>query len=168
MSNILITGYPRSGKTTLIMKFLEFTTKSCSGFYTEEIKNSNGFRIGFKIIGISSKQEEIRAHVNENGNYKVGKYIVNIDNFEKIALYEMEKKSDLIIVDEIGKMELFSECFKKQLLKCLDQGNVLATITMKGGGKFVWDIKNRKDVKILEITKNNRNQILKDLKSLLE
>jgi nucleoside-triphosphatase len=163
MTNILITGYPRTGKTTLIMKFLEQTNKKCSGFYTEEIRNEQGIRVGFKVVAINSKEEGILAHVEERSNYRVGKYNVNIMDFERVALPEMEKESEIVIIDEIGKMELFSEPFKKQLLKCLEQGNVLATITMKGGGKFVLGIKNREDVEIIEITTNNRNQLTKEI-----
>ncbi|NHK30789.1 MAG: NTPase [Asgard group archaeon] len=163
MVNILITGYPRTGKTTLIIKFLEQTTKNCSGFYTEEIRNNQGIRVGFKVVAISSTEEGILAHVDERSNYRVGKYFVNITDFERIALPEMERESDLVIIDEIGKMELFSEPFKNQLLKCLEQGSVLATITMKGGGKFVWGIKNREDVELIEITTDNRNLIVKEI-----
>jgi nucleoside-triphosphatase len=163
MVNILITGYPRTGKTTLIMKFLDQTTKNCSGFYTEEIRNNQRIRVGFKVVAISSEEEGILAHVDERSSYRVGKYNVNIKDFEEIALPEMEKESEIVIIDEIGKMELFSEPFKNQLLKCLEQGNVLATITMKGGGKFVWGIKNREDVEVIEITTDNRNQIIKEI-----
>ncbi|MHA1442845.1 MAG: nucleoside-triphosphatase, partial [Candidatus Heimdallarchaeota archaeon] len=108
-------------------------------------------------------KEGILAHINERSQYRVGKYNVNLTDFEQVAIPEMEKEADLVIIDEIGKMELFSESFKKQLVKCLDKGNVLATITMKGGGKFVLDIKNRIDVELFEITKSNRNQIFNKL-----
>lgn len=168
MTNILITGYPRTGKTTLIMKFLEQTSKKCSGFYTEEIRNNQGIRVGFKVVAISLEEEGILAHVEVRSSYRVGKYFVDITDFEKIALPEMKRESDLVIIDEIGKMELFSEPFKNQLLKCLEQGNVLATITMKGGGKFVWDIKNREDVELVEITTNNRNLIIKEIVNRLK
>jgi len=163
MTNILITGYPRTGKTTLIMKFLAQTKKSCSGFFTEEIRNEQEIRVGFKVVGICTNKEGILAHINERSQYRVGKYNVNLTDFEQVVIPEMEKEADLVIIDEIGKMELFSESFKKQLVKCLDKGNVLATITMKGGGKFVLDIKNRIDVELFEITKSNRNQIFNKL-----
>jgi nucleoside-triphosphatase THEP1 len=106
MVNILITGYPRTGKTTLIMKFLDQTTKNCSGFYTEEIRNNQRIRVGFKVVAISSEEEGILAHVDERSSYRVGKYNVNIKDFEEIALPEMEKESEIVIIDEIGKMQL--------------------------------------------------------------
>ncbi|NHJ47576.1 MAG: NTPase [Asgard group archaeon] len=163
MTNILITGYPRTGKTTLVMRFLKQTKKKCAGFYTEEIRNEQNIRIGFKVVGISTNQTGILAHVDVRSSYRVGKYNVNLSDFEKIALLEMKKESDIVIIDEIGKMELFSESFKNQLMKCLEQGNVFATITMKGGGKFVSNIKNRDDIELIELTKSNRNLIIKTL-----
>jgi nucleoside-triphosphatase len=163
MSNILITGYPRTGKTTLIKKFLEQTTQSCTGFITEEIRNDKNIRVGFKVVGISSNQTGILAHVSVKSNYQVGKYKVDLLDFEKIALEEMKKKADLVIIDEIGKMELFSKLFKDQLINCLQQRNVLGTITMRGGGKFVMDIMDREDVELIEITQENRNQVLNDI-----
>jgi nucleoside-triphosphatase THEP1 len=168
MAKILITGYPQSGKTTLVMKFLKQTTLDCVGFYTEEIRNKQGIREGFKVVGISTGQEGILAHVNVKSEYRVGKYGVNLVDFEKVALKEMEKEADLVIIDEIGKMELFSKLFKTQLLKCLERGNVLATITKKGGGEFVMQLKHRTDIEFLEITKNNRNLIIKTLVDRLQ
>ena len=61
MSNILITGYPRTGKTTLIKKFLEQTTLNCIGFLTEEIRNDQNIRVGFKVVEISTNQTGILA-----------------------------------------------------------------------------------------------------------
>jgi len=159
----MITGYPRIGKTTAIMKFLEKTTKKCSGFYTEEIKNQYGRREGFKIVGISTGEVGTLAHINVKSYRKVGKYYVDFEGFEAVALPEMEKEAELVIIDEIGKMELFSSKFKFQLMHNLNLGNVLGTITKKGGGNYVDLLKKRADIELIELTKKNRDEVVKEL-----
>ena len=131
------------------------------GFYTEEILNTKGIRVGFRVLTISSNEPGILAHTNNRTGWKVGKYYVNMHDFERVVLPELDKKADLIVIDEIGKMELFSEKFKEKLMECLEKGSVLATITMKGGGEFVKKIKNREDSELFYITERNRMKIAK-------
>ncbi|NHJ32740.1 MAG: AAA family ATPase [Asgard group archaeon] len=163
MTNIMLTGFPRVGKTTVIMRFLEKTRRECSGFYTEEIKNQNGRREGFKVVGISTGEVGILAHINVKSFRKVGKYFVDIEGFEAVALPEMDTKAEIVIIDEIGKMELYSSKFKFQLLHNLNNQNVLATITKKGGGNYVELMKKREDIELIELTKQNRDEVVKEL-----
>lgn len=163
MTNIMLTGFPRVGKTTAIMRFLEKTKKKCSGFYTEEIKNQYGRREGFKIVGISTGEVGTLAHIKVKSFRKVGKYFVDFEGFEAVALPEMEKEAELVIIDEIGKMELFSSKFKFQLMHNLNIGNVLATITKKGGGNYVELLKKRVDIELIELTKQNRDEVVEKL-----
>lgn len=73
----------------------------------------------------------------------------------------MEKK--IIVIDEIGKMELLSPQFQEVVEKALDADNpVLGTITL-ARHPFVQKVKARSDVKIFEVTKQNRDQVLKTL-----
>ncbi|NHJ87100.1 MAG: NTPase [Asgard group archaeon] len=163
MNHVLITGYPGTGKTTLIKKIIPNLNLSYAGFYTEEIRNQHGSREGFKIIGLSTKKEGLLAHIKIKSGLQVGKYQVAIDEFEDIALEEMTKEVEVIIIDEIGKMELFSEKFKQELINCLSKKRVLATIAARGGGQVVEIIKARKDCKLLEITKDNREQLVEKI-----
>jgi nucleoside-triphosphatase THEP1 len=69
----------------------------------------------------------------------------------------------LIIIDEIDKMECFSEKSKKLLEKILNsEKSIIATITLKVSGPIA-EIKRRKDVKIFEITKKNRDSLLLEI-----
>lgn len=165
--NILITGYPKTGKTTLIKALIENCSKTLAGFYTEEIMNTKGIRVGFRIITLSSEEPGVLAHTKIKTGWKVGKYFVDVNEFERIILPELSLEADMIVIDEIGKMELFSENFKEKLVECLDKGNVVATITMKGGGKFVKEIKNREDSELYYITEKNRNKISKIIQAKL-
>lgn len=135
MASILLTGLPGVGKTTVIKNFVARTSCSCTGFYTSEIRNEKGKRIGFNVTNIDGSAEETFARIDFATNHHVAKYAVDISRFEQLALPAMDisKHNQLIVVDEIGKMELFSPKFKVQLIKCLDSRRLLAPITVRGG-----------------------------------
>jgi len=171
MTNILITGFPRSGKTTLIKKVLEKLQKQekyLAGFYTEELKNNCNQRVGFQIRTIAGQQKGILAQSMERTAWRIGKYFVNLKEFEVIVLPELQRTAELIVIDEIGKMELLSQSFREQVLRNLENGNVLATITKKGGGVFVQELKARKDVILFEISPENRDAILDKVISIMQ
>ncbi|MGC9048636.1 MAG: NTPase [Patescibacteria group bacterium] len=169
IKNIFITGRPGCGKTTLIMEILRGIDLSVGGFYTAEIREK-GMRKGFKIITIDGK-EGILAHQNIKSPYKVSKYGVNIKDLEKIvvkAVLGALKRDKICIIDEIGKMELFSEKFKKAVLTALDSKNkVLGTIKLTPD-PFTDKIKKRKDTKVFYLTRENREEIKEKLKQLLK
>jgi len=170
--NILITGFPGVGKTTLIKKLTENPIDlKPVGFYTEEIREK-GIRKGFKLISLDGG-EGILSHVDVKSPYTVGKYKVDIDGFENFIDYIpfFDPTSSFIIIDEIGKMECLSEKFKKLLKEILDSEKVLvATIALKGGG-FIEEIKKRDDIKLFEMKQDNREsllfEILRNIKTLI-
>ncbi|MCX8015443.1 MAG: AAA family ATPase, partial [candidate division WOR-3 bacterium] len=83
---ILITGKPRSGKTTLIKNIMnKLPNKLYGGFYTEEIRDANNNRIGFRKKTTDGK-ETLLADVNLNSQHRIGKYKVNIAGVESVAL----------------------------------------------------------------------------------
>ncbi|MDP3768707.1 MAG: nucleoside-triphosphatase [Dehalococcoidia bacterium] len=47
MAAILVTGRPRSGKTTLIRDVLDAVDAPAAGFYTRERRGPDGRRTGF-------------------------------------------------------------------------------------------------------------------------
>jgi nucleoside-triphosphatase len=160
MKNLLITGRPGCGKTTLIKKILERANLPIGGFYTEEIRE-RGARKGFRIITTAGKIG-VLAHVDFTGEPRVGKYGVNLKDFEKIAVLSMLdglKKKKPIVVDEIGRMELFSEEFRRVLTRSLDARIVIGTILMKYH-EFADRIRERADVEVLLLTPDNEAEIL--------
>ncbi len=93
--NILLTGLPRSGKTTVIIKIAEYLKGDCCGFFTREIKH-HGRRQGFQIVSVADPcQKKTLAHVSFSSKYKVSKYGVApeaLNPFIKELYKNMETK----------------------------------------------------------------------------
>ncbi|MGQ9610462.1 MAG: NTPase [bacterium] len=161
IKNILITGNPGVGKTTLIKNIISKLNISAGGFYTSEIRNSEGKRWGFKIISLDGK-EDIMASVQIISRYRISKYGVNITAIDRIgtsAIADAIKNKDIIIIDEIGRMELFSKEFANVTIDALDSPKiVLGTITAKNTN-FTKKIKERTDTKIVKLNRVNFAEI---------
>ena len=158
VKNLLITGRPGSGKSTVIenvlMKLKEAGLKA-GGFITPEIR-VNGKRQGFKIVNILTGEEAIMADRSNKGKYRIGRYSVYlnvIDRYGVESLYQALENADIIVMDEIGKMELLSPRFRKAVSDALNSPKkVLGTIPLRSFDPFIVDIKRRVDCKILNIS----------------
>jgi nucleoside-triphosphatase len=162
--NLLITGLPGVGKTTLVKKLSE-ALKSFhpAGFYTEEIRE-RGERKGFELISLEG-EKALFSHKDIRSPYQVGQYKVDIKGFEEFldSIAFFNPFSSLIIIDEIGKMECLSDQFKRLLKEILDSGKwVIATIALKGSG-LIAEVKERKDVMLFEITRKNRDSLFSEI-----
>jgi len=130
-----ITGNPGSGKTTLVMLIVEKLKHegiNIDGFITREIKEDN-VRTGFQIIDVKTRNKGLLASKKlKIHGPRVGSYVVNLEDIEIVAVQALERafnSSDVIIIDEIGTMELFSSSFKSIVNKILKSNkNCLATI----------------------------------------
>jgi nucleoside-triphosphatase len=167
--NIFITGIPGCGKTTLIKEILKELKVPAKGFFTEEIRK-NGERIGFKIVTLSGKTG-ILAEKGFESSFRVSKYGINLKDLEEIGVKEIEeglKEDCLIVVDELGKMELFSKKFQEIISKALDSKNkILGTIMLKPN-PFCDEIKRRLDTKIFYLTRENFQEVKKEIINILK
>ncbi|MEO0275650.1 MAG: NTPase [candidate division WOR-3 bacterium] len=162
--HLLLTGPPRVGKTTIIEKAIkELKSKyKLDGFITKEIREK-GEREGFEIIKIDGERK-IFSHINFKTSYKVGKYGVNLKNLEEIIEKIDYKNCDILIVDEIGKMELLSKKFFiwiKEVLKN-EKPRILGVV----GEKVLENLKKEIDFSKCEIIKvmyENRENLLKEI-----
>lgn len=153
--NIIITGVPKSGKSTLLKEIIsKFDYKT--GFITNEILKDNK-RIGFEIE-TSLGEKSVIASVYFQTDFKVAKYFVNVDNIDLIIPKITQfGDNNLLYIDEIAEMELFSEKFKDLVTKYFDSSNIcIATLSCVYDDKFIQSIKNRNDVIIIEIDVENR------------
>jgi hydroxyethylthiazole kinase-like uncharacterized protein yjeF len=166
--HLFLTGKPACGKTSLIKLLIKNIQKK-RGFFTEEVKNGDE-RVGFKIITLA-KKEAIFAHKDFKSTHKVSRYGVDINIFNSLAIKEMEEAletdCDFVIIDELGKMELFSEEFKEVCLKLLGTKRVLGTISLMGD-TFLDKIRARSDVFILNLERENFNETKRKAELALE
>ena len=157
----LLTGEPGCGKTTIIKETLSKTSKSAGGFYTEEIRNQ-GIRQGFKIITLDGNSA-VLSHTDVHSPHRVSKYGVDTDNIDRVAvpaLKEAIQSKDVVVIDEIGKMELFSQSFQDAVLEAFNsEKRVLGTI-MLAYHPWADKIKQRPDLEIIKVTRFNRNEVL--------
>jgi len=162
--NILITGQPGIGKTTLIKKLAtELADLRPVGFYTEEIRE-NGVRRGFELVSLSG-QRGLLSHIDIKSPYRVSKYGVDIKCFEDFLNFIpfFDRETEIVIIDEIGKMECFSKKFKTLVENILDSEKIfISTIALKSGG-FIAEVKKRNNIKLLEMSLANRNSLLSEM-----
>ncbi|MFC1709553.1 NTPase [Candidatus Omnitrophota bacterium] len=167
---IIISSKPGVGKTTLVKELLSSIKVSVCGFYTEEIKE-NSKRVGFKVVNLTDKEEAILAHVYLEGPRRVGKYKVNIKDFEPMAVKVLEQalkgKEELVIIDEIGRMELFSRAFRQLVIKLLNsRKNVIFTIKTDWVKSWVHKL-NDKDIYHFDLSRPNYTETLREIQELL-
>ncbi|HUV60320.1 MAG TPA: NTPase [Desulfatiglandales bacterium] len=161
--NILVTGPPGCGKSTLIEKVINRMEEPVGGFFTREIKEK-GRRVGFSINTLDGR-EGILAHKHITSTYRVGNYGVNIEDIDTIAVPSLipNGKDEIVVIDEIGKMECFSLLFRDTLMRVLNAPHwIIGSIAQKGG-RFIQSIKERNDVRLIHISAQNRNMLVEKI-----
>ncbi len=164
---VLLTGLPRSGKTTAVQRVVADFWGQAAGFYTREIRH-HGTRVGFEIITLAG-QTAVLSHVDFPGPLRVGKYGVNLENLHQVALPALVPAPglDLIVVDEIGKME----CLSPRFIAVMENlwrapVHMLATIAAKGGD-YIQTVKQKPGLILLNINPQNREEIPAKILNLL-
>lgn len=160
---VFLTGLPGSGKSTVLMKAVEILREKglkIGGIITPE-KRIGGKRIGFGIKDVWSGAEGILARVNKKVGPKVGKYTIYLESFEKVALPALEfalKNCDLIVIDEVGRMEAFSKRFMENVLEIFNSYKKVLAVVHRN---FVSRFKNFG--KVIEVNENNRDSLPREL-----
>jgi nucleoside-triphosphatase len=155
-NNIFLTGAPSSGKTTVIRKVVQALEYPANGFFTEEERVA-GKRVGFLMRTLDGRKGYL-AHQDIESSFHIRRYGVSIENIETIAVPSIAPVNrNIIILDEIGKMECFSEVFKQAATRALDSPNIVVGTITFGGDDFILGIKQRVDMEIHEVTPDNRD-----------
>ncbi len=162
---LLITGQPGVGKTTVLTKTVNLLKErgfSVGGMLSREVRE-NGVRVGFEILDLGSQKRGWLAHINQPDGPRVGKYRVNLQDLEAIgakAITDAIQKRDVVAIDEIGPMELFSEKFREAVNIALQSSKlVIAVVHWKAQGKLINDVKQRADAETFGVTNENRERI---------
>ncbi|XP_008320553.1 cancer-related nucleoside-triphosphatase isoform X3 [Cynoglossus semilaevis] len=180
--HVFLTGPPGVGKTTLVQKACEALLSSgvgVEGFYTEEVRE-RGRRTGFDVVtmtgerGHLSRIRDVTSASPGRREYTVGQYVVDLPAFEALVLPLFRNvgladggNKKVFVIDEIGKMELFSQSFIRAVRQILDSSSctVLGTIPIPKGKPLglVEEVRSSRDVRVFAVTKENRNALLQDI-----
>jgi nucleoside-triphosphatase len=145
------------------MKVIEALKKKgfkIGGFITPEIR-VKGKRIGFRVVDVYSGEEGILASVDQKTGQRIGKYRVNLEDFERVALKALDfaiKECDVIAIDEIGKMELFSKAFKEKIDELLAQDKPMICVLHRNLVE-----KHKEFGKVVWVTPENRDKLSEEL-----
>ena len=160
----LLTGQPGTGKTSLIKEAIADMKGKAGGFYTEEIR-SQGVRQGFRLVTLEGNTA-VLAHLYIQSPHRVSKYGVDIESLDRVgvsALRQASEQCDLVVIDEIGKMELFSAKFRQAVLDTIDSGKRLLGTIMLSPNPWADAIKRKPQVNLVTITRANHHQVLDEL-----
>ncbi|MFH1862496.1 MAG: nucleoside-triphosphatase [bacterium] len=173
-SVILLTGQPGIGKTTVIRQIAERLGDRAGGFYTQEMR-ANGVRRGFEIITLDGASDYLALRSNRpifSREIPFKSYRVNLVGIEDLAVAALRKARDrdkLIIVDEIGPMEITSPLFCRVIRELLeDESTCLIGTIVRRPYRFADEVKRHPRVKVQEITVANRNPIAQTILDRLE
>ncbi len=163
---IVLTGPPGCGKTTAVMKVVGALDQKLRmvGFYTQEVREA-GRRKGFRWHRLDGRAGML-AHVDIKGPYRVSKYGVDVESFDREAVSVLNPDAtevDLFVIDEIGKIECFSDKFVDAVRRLLDSGrSILATVAQKGSG-LIREAKSHPGIKLLHLTPANRDEVTQEI-----
>jgi nucleoside-triphosphatase len=161
---ILLTGPPGCGKTTAIRKVLERLEVEAHGFFTQEMREG-GRRTGFKLITLGG-QEGVLAHTSIGGEARVGKYGVDLSVMDGIAVDAIREgiaAAGLIVIDEIGPMELLSAKFRSVVIEALEADLPLLGTIMRRRSPFADRLKARQDVRVIEMRRGTTESIVEQI-----
>ncbi len=162
MPTVLVTGPPGCGKTTLIRKAIAELGVLASGFYTEEVRSA-GRREGFALVTLDGRRATL-ASVRIRGPHRVSRYGVDVQALETVGLPALEAPdAALVVIDEIGKMELLSQRFQETVSHALAGGAPVLASVMLSRHPFADALKARDDVRLIHLTLQNRDRALGDV-----
>jgi nucleoside-triphosphatase len=165
----LLTGRPGVGKTTCLRRVLDGLRRPAGGFLTDEVR-AGGTRVGFALVTLDGRRAML-AHVERRGSPRVGKYGVDVEALDRVgvpAIRAAIEAGRLVVVDEIGKMELASAAFRSAVDDALASAAPVLGTVMATSRPWVDRIKARRGVTLIEVTAANRDRLPARLLDLVE
>ena len=162
---LFLTGCPGVGKTTVLLKavgVLRARGWTVGGMISREVRE-RGERVGFEISDLCSGRLGWLAHVGQQSGPRIGKYQVNLADLEGVgvsAISEAVERSDVVVVDEIGPMELSSERFRQAVKRVVDCEKLVAgVIHWMARDRLLEEVRAREDAQIYVVTLENRGRL---------
>jgi nucleoside-triphosphatase len=165
---ILLTGVPGSGKTTLIQRVLQAVPVQAHGFYTREIREQ-GVRKGFEIVTLAG-ETGVLAHMDIRSQERIGKYGVDLQALDSVAVAALQaglSSGSLLVIDEIGPMELLSEHFRRTVMQVLESPLPLLGSIVKRPHPFADRIKRLPQVTLVTVSPRNRDELVGSVRKKL-
>lgn len=166
-----LTGPPGCGKTTAILKIsniLKSSNVKVDGMYTEEIRVL-GRRVGFRVTRIASGESGVMAHIDFRSPYRVGKYSVDIKTLETVGvagILDGLDTAEVVIIDEVGPMELYSNNFINAIRKILSHDlPAILTVHYRASHPIVYEVKKTAGNRLVTLNENNRDRVPYDISS---
>lgn len=176
---LLLTGAPRTGKSTLLRRLAETYHGNAGGVIVAEVTGAGGRRCGFELQVVWSapgarlqvlERVELAAAADRPGAPKVGRYAVNPGALALAvqALDGAMHEGGLVVIDEIGPLQALSPEFRDAVLRCLDGPcHLLGTLSAQSEDPFVMQVRARPGVRVLEVTRQNRFHLAEGLQAWL-
>jgi nucleoside-triphosphatase len=163
---LLIEARPGAGKTTALRRLSELLRQAglpLSGFLTGELRKG-GRRVGFEIETFTGERG-VLAHVELPGPPRVGRYGVDLEAFERLALPAVRRpRGDrVVLIDELGKMELASQPFREGVEALFDRALPLVATVQLARHPFTDGLKRRPGVETVRLTARNRDRLPREL-----
>lgn len=164
-----VTGHPGVGKTTLVLRVMERVPLKCGGMITKEIRKI-GRRVGFSVHDVLTGREGILAHIHLERGPKLGRYRINLRDLEQVGAAAIERaveECDLVVIDEVGPMELHSERFIRAVEQALESDkHLLVTVHRSSNHHLAYRIRHETD-RFFRLSATKRDRITEEVVELL-
>jgi len=159
---LLLEGRPGIGKSTLARRLLALLQQAgvpVAGFTTGELR-TGGRREGFAVEAVSGARG-VLAHFDLPGPPRVGRYGVDLPTFERVALPVLRapRTGGVVVVDELGKMELASAAFREAIMELLGRDVAVVATVHVGHHRFTDALKHRPDIWVIRVTEGTRDAL---------
>jgi len=162
---LFLKGRPGVGKSTVLEKVRELVSEKgyrVGGIFSPEMRR-DGLRVGFRIIDVGSGRSGVLSQVGVGSGPRVGSYVVNLQDLDGVGVEALDtavEKADIILIDEVGPMEMKSRAFQEAVLRAVSgPKSVIGILHWRMEHPVVSAIEARDDVKVLEVTTQNRNTL---------
>jgi nucleoside-triphosphatase len=166
---IFLTGRPGIGKTSVLLRVIEILKDEdllVGGMISQEARRGAA-RVGFRLIDITNGREGWLAHIHQESGPSVGKYRVNLHDLQHIGVQAIQSaidEADVIIIDEVGPMELFSTAFKEAVTRAIESSKtVIGVLHYRARDPLISTIRTTPHIHIFEVTLTNRQHLHKTI-----